>query len=89
MKCKNITTGKVVLIRAYGKKSELLIDRQAELLVRLQGNVYSNYFRPLSLCKKIPSPRHCIVDLKMDLYTAMFKEHLPNRGKCTSRPYFL
>ena len=34
MKCKNMTTGKVVLIRAYGKKSELLIDRQAELLVR-------------------------------------------------------
>ena len=33
MKCKNVTTGQVVLIRAYGKKSELLIDRQSELLV--------------------------------------------------------
>ena len=33
MKCKNLATGQVVLIRAYGKSSELIIDRQAELLV--------------------------------------------------------
>lgn len=36
MKCKNVTTGQVVLIRAYGKKSELLIDRQSELLVSME-----------------------------------------------------
>lgn len=34
MKCKNSSTGQVVLIRAYGKKSELIIDRQSELLVK-------------------------------------------------------
>lgn len=33
MKCKNLATGQVVLIRAYGKKSEIIIDRQAELIV--------------------------------------------------------
>jgi hypothetical protein len=34
MKCKNSATGQVVLIRAYGKKSELIINRQSELLVK-------------------------------------------------------
>lgn len=33
MKCKNLATGQVILIRAYGIKSELIIDRQAELIV--------------------------------------------------------
>lgn len=35
MKCTNKQTGDVVLIRAYGKKSEIIIDRITELAVRL------------------------------------------------------
>lgn len=42
MKCKNLATGQVVLIRAYGKNSELIIDRQAELLVSVHS-VYNEY----------------------------------------------
>lgn len=44
MKCKNISTGQVVLIRAYGKKSELIIDRQAELIVNEFYLKFSFYF---------------------------------------------
>ena len=39
MKCKNLATGQVVLIRAYGKNSELIIDRQAELLVSSESEI--------------------------------------------------
>lgn len=33
MKCTNVNTSEVILIRAYGKKSELIIDRVSELAV--------------------------------------------------------
>lgn len=34
MKCTNKNSGHVVLIRAYGKKSDLIIDRPQELVVQ-------------------------------------------------------
>ncbi len=43
MKCKNLATGQVVLIRAYGKNSELMIDRQAELLVNFKQIIKALY----------------------------------------------
>lgn len=35
MKCHNPKTGETVLIRAYGKKSDLIIDRPQELVVNI------------------------------------------------------
>lgn len=79
MKCKNLTTGQVVLIRAYGKKSELIIDRQAELIVNL-SNFLFRYFifihRLLQLYKVTVWLHLCIVVSKTDLFMGTFQESL-------------
>lgn len=45
LKCKNVKTGMTVLLRAYGKKSELIIDRPQEMVVRIWP-----YLKKFTLC---------------------------------------
>ena len=45
LKCTNLATSQVVLVRAFGTRSEIVIDRKRELLVRPE----STYSDPIEL----------------------------------------
>ena len=48
MKCRNREKGLTVLVRVYGQKTDLIIDREAEMIVKMLFSKFNyNKFRLL------------------------------------------
>lgn len=91
MKCKNLEIGQVVLVRAYGKKSELIIDRQAELIVSVkycqmaQFKIFFCDHRHFWHCWKMDWHLRFMVALRMGSFTDTWKAFPLHTFKCLSQ----